>query len=185
MAGLLYSAARDRGIALTPNEVRQLMETTRRRRELRDQPESSCEPVALPTCTDPQLSAVFNSLVVSPLATTRRYPARKGHDQFYGHGRVNINAAVDQLAAGRAARRGRDHVAGVVRAGRPDGSRDAVVRRGAGARGAPYTCRVLVAPGSYPGEARLRGGARPPHCDGTARTVRRSAASSRRRHRAR
>ena len=32
-----------------------------------------------------------------PLATTKRYPARRGHDQFYGYGRVNMNRAVDAL----------------------------------------------------------------------------------------
>ncbi|HEX6390274.1 MAG TPA: S8 family serine peptidase, partial [Solirubrobacteraceae bacterium] len=100
MAGLLYSAARDRGIALTPNEVRQLMETTADDVDFAIS-EISCEPVPLPTCTDPQLSGVYNSLVVSPLVESRRYPARQGFDQFYGHGRVNMNAAVDQLAEGR------------------------------------------------------------------------------------
>ncbi len=164
MAGLLYSAARDRGIALTPNEVRQLLETTADDVNFAIA-ESSCRPVALPTCTDPQLSAVFNSLVVSPLATTRRYPARKGFDQFYGHGRVNVNAAVDQVAAGR--------IPPSVAITRPQwfeqvDPRQPIVPIGARlfARGQPYTCRILVAPGSYPGERDFEA-VPSSHCDGT------------------
>ena len=51
----------------------------------------------MPTCTDPNLNAPYDSAVPSPLATTKRYPTRRGHDQIFGYGRVNMNRAVDAL----------------------------------------------------------------------------------------
>src|SRR3954469_5636596 len=98
MAGLIYSAARDTGLKLRPNEVRQLLEQTADDVNFALQPEPACPS---PTCTDPYLGAPGNYAVVSPLAQTKRYPARKGHDQFYGYGRVNMNNAVDAVTAGK------------------------------------------------------------------------------------
>ena len=183
MAGLIYSAAlnaRAAGVIgdadaaacrrvdgspcqVTANEVRQLMASgTVADKPLADDvnfavAELSCSPIPVPACTDPQLNAVLgpNGLVVSPLATSRRYPARKGHDQFYGWGRVNMNSAVDALAAGR--------IPPEVEITAPDWFTSidpkrttAAVSAQIDARGTGgYRCRVLVAPGSYPhnGEA--------------------------------
>lgn len=170
MAGIVLSAAldlRDRGrlapapaadcrrvggrrCAITPDEVRQLLETTADDVDFA-LARRACAPVPLPGCTDPQLQGVPASLVVSPLAESRRYPAGRGFDQFYGHGRVNMAQAVGRLTTGA--------VPPTVTITAPewfaqvDPSRaTAEVAATLHARGAPYTCRVLVAPGSYPSE---------------------------------
>ena len=200
MAGLIYSAAYDardagrlrahpscrrvggRRCYVTPNEVRQLMASGQvGGKPLADdvnfafQPERSCTPPT-PTCSDPYLGAPGNHAVVSPLAQTRRYPARKGHDQFYGWGRVNMNSAVDAVDAGR--------VPPEVEIESPewftqiDPARARIDVRGTvAARGAPFACRVYVAPGSYPNNASTQ--EQPPGdfkpvssaaCDGSARS---------------
>ena len=123
MAGLIYSAAlnaRESGRAGPPPHL-----PAHRRQRLRDhaergapdhgvgpastasgqaddvnfaqQPEPSCEQARVPTCTDPNLNAPYDSAVPSPVATTKRYPTRRGHDQIFGYGRVNMNRAVDAL----------------------------------------------------------------------------------------
>lgn len=52
--------------------------------------EPSCaNPLPALLCTDPNLNVGWDALVLSP-APTKRYPARAGHDQFYGYGRVNL-----------------------------------------------------------------------------------------------
>jgi len=71
------------------------------------QPEPGCNPVPTPTCTDPNHNTTFDTTeqnggaVVSPLAESHRYPARKGFDEFYGYGRINAYKAVSAVAAGR------------------------------------------------------------------------------------
>ena len=152
MAGLIYSAARNAGLKVTPNEVRQLIESSADDVNFAFQPEPSCTPAAAPTCTDPYLGAPGNHAVVSPLAQTRRYPARKGHDQFYGYGRVNMNSAVDVVAAKR--------IPPSVEIASPDwyaqidpASKSFPVRGAVSARGGSFSCRVYVAPGSYPNNA--------------------------------
>ena len=56
----------------------------------------------------PEPERALRSAVPSPLATTKRYPTRGGHDQIFGYGRVNMNRAVDALVrAGDAACRPR------------------------------------------------------------------------------
>jgi hypothetical protein len=64
----------------------------------RDRREPGCTPAPTPGCTDPNLAlqalVSANRPVFSPVATTRSYPARDGHDQFYGFGRVNTDRAV-------------------------------------------------------------------------------------------
>src|SRR5215211_3569645 len=156
MAGLIYSAAKDAGIRITPNEVRQLMASGMvDGKGLADdvnfafQPEPSCSPNPSPGCTDPYLGAPGNHAVVSPLAQTRRYPARKGHDQFYGWGRVNMNSALDAVSAGK--------IPPAVEITSPewyaqiDPAQGALAVRGmVDAREGEFTCRVYVAPGSYP-----------------------------------
>jgi hypothetical protein len=68
------------------------------------QPELSCRPVAIPTCTDPNLNSVFAADLAggvdAPAPDTRRYHARKGFDIFYGYGRLNAYKAVVATATG-------------------------------------------------------------------------------------
>jgi hypothetical protein len=177
MAGLIYSAAlnaragggldhhpacrRTDGSAcvISPNEVRQIMAsgTIDGAAQADDvnfaqQPEPSCAQARVPTCTDPNLNAPYDSAVVSPLATTKRYPTRRGHDQIFGYGRVNMNRAVDALV-----RSGDAAVPPEVEFTAPDWyeqidpERASFALRGqVFARGAGYTCAVYVAPGSQP-----------------------------------
>ena len=103
----------DAGTALDPclisaNEVRQLMATgiidgTPQADDVDFLPiETSCGALPTPGCTDPYKPDVIAELettrtVVSPLAESRAYPARGGHDQFYGYGRVNMENAVSAV----------------------------------------------------------------------------------------
>ena len=92
-----------------------------------------------------RLSGPVDANRPAPSARWRRsesYPARKGHDQFYGYGRVNMAKARRRPASTAGARdpaRGRDHLARVVRAGRPRASRRVDVEGEVYARGAAYT----------------------------------------------
>jgi hypothetical protein len=179
MAGLIISAARNAGYDATPNEVRQLMASGEvDGTEQADDVDFAKNPATgteteltcpTPGCTDPFLGAPPQRPVVSPLITTQSYPARFGHDQFYGYGRVNMRNAV------------------VAAAGQPppeveitspqwyemvDPHRTSVDVRGQiYARGDSYTCRVYVAPGAYPND-HLPGGDFQPvasgPCDGSA-----------------
>ena len=149
---------------LSANEVRQLMasgafggqaqpdDVNFNQGPLGPQPEPSCSPSPAPGCTDPnaalQQQVNGNRPIVSPPAS-RSYPAGFGHDQFYGWGRINTFRSVKRAADG--------HMAPEVEItspewfaqvdpGRPTAQIDAQVW----ARGARYSCRVYVAPGSYP-----------------------------------
>ena len=93
---------------ISANEVRQLMATgavggvTQADDVDFTTIETSCGVTPLPGCTDPYTAASIASLnatrpVVSPLLQSRAYPARAGHDQFYGYGRVNVAKAVGAL----------------------------------------------------------------------------------------
>ena len=100
---------------ITPNEVRQLMASgtidgTGQSDDVNFfrglNPETDCTP---PTagCTDPFTIANIAGLnlvrpasptpPINALAPSRSYPARAGHDQFYGYGRVNAAKAVGAL----------------------------------------------------------------------------------------
>ena len=101
---------------ITPNEVRQLMAsgTIDGTAQADDvdffegvlSPEPDCTP-PVAGCTDPYTAANISGLAAvrpvvptPPLGTlvpSRSYPARAGHDQFYGYGRVNAAKAVDAL----------------------------------------------------------------------------------------
>ncbi len=201
LAGLVYSAAlnaRDAGelpphprcrrpdgsrCALTANEVRQVLASgevggTQQSDDVSftEGPEPGCSPAPAPGCTDPngalQAQVSASRPVVSPVATTRSYPARDGHDQFYGWGRVNTNRAVKATAAA--------HVPPEVEITGPewfsqvDPERPAVAIEGhVHARGERYTCRVLVAPGSYPNNATDFEEVPSGVCDGETRHTRR------------
>jgi hypothetical protein len=124
-------------------------------------------------CTDPTgaLQAVVDAhRPVSGPIPSRSYPARHGHDQFTGYGRIDARRAIDGLSA----------LPPEVAISSPDWFTPVDPRRatraiGASvfARGRPYTCRVLVAPGSYPNDARAPRGdfalVRSPWCDGRTR----------------
>ncbi|HEX8742580.1 MAG TPA: S8 family serine peptidase [Thermoleophilaceae bacterium] len=206
MAGLIYSAALN-GVAqgklsphptcrrtdgspcpLSANEVRQLMASGAFGAQA--QPDDvnflAAQPVAEPSCagrpdgcTDPngalQTQVNANRPIVFP-PDSRSYPARFGHDQFYGWGRVNTFRAVDRPARG--------YTNPEVEITSPDwfaqvdpGQPTAELRAQVWARGAPYSCKVYVAPGSYPNN-HLTTDAQPgdfkavpsPVCDGTNRT---------------
>jgi hypothetical protein len=68
------------------------------------QPESSCQPVPTPACTDPNLNTAFAADLAGgfdlPAPDTRRYKARKGFDEFYGYGRLNAYKSVVAAANG-------------------------------------------------------------------------------------
>ena len=187
MAGLVYSAAYNAGLpghpscrrtdgsacVITPNEVRQLMAsgtvngTTQADDVDFSDAELPCSP--LTDCTDPFVSAPPSR--TTPYAGTS-YPARGGHDQFYGYGRVNMFRAVSVLPA----------VPPEVEVTSPewyeqiDATKASFTVHGeVYARGAAFSCKVYVAAGSYPGE---EGAAddfvevpSPAKCDGTARTL--------------
>jgi hypothetical protein len=178
---------------VSANEVRQLMasgafagqtqpdDVNFNDSPLGPQPEASCSPSPSPGCTDPnvaiQQQVNGNRPIVSPPAT-RSYPARLGHDQFYGWGRINMFRAVRRAADG--------HTPPEVEIASPewfaqvDATKPtAQVEAEVWARGAKYSCRVYVAPGSYPNN-RLTTDASPgdfaevpsPVCNGSARTER-------------
>ncbi len=187
IAGLIYSAALDgvdRGkltphpdceqvngepCAVTPNEVRQLMASgiiggTPQADDVdfSQDPEPSCTAGMLPTCTDPFLGRGIEIPLLLPVVTliptSKRYPARGGHDQFYGYGRVNVSNAVNALVP-------RPFNDASVKAKIPPEVEitspewfdqvnpekpTAEVKGQVWARGQQYTCQVLVAPGHYP-----------------------------------
>jgi hypothetical protein len=177
LAGLIYSAALnalDRGdldphpncervdgsaCAISVNEVRQLMASgTIDGVEVVDdvnfatQPETSCSPVPTPGCTDPNrlfTDVNANRPSPSPLATTKTYPARKGYDEFYGQGRVNMVKAVNAINTGvvppEAEITSPEWYAHV-----DPGQATFAVHGQVYARGHAYSCKVFVAPGSEP-----------------------------------
>jgi hypothetical protein len=176
-AGLIYSAAlnaQDHGrlqpnpncerangdpCILTANEVRQLMATgTIDGTEQADdvsfttQPEASCTPAPTPGCTDPNrlsADAAANRPVASPLANTRSYPARKGFDEFYGYGRVNMVKAVEPTDAGVIPPEA--EITSPAWYAQIDPVDDVAEIEGqVYARGHNYSCKVYVAPGSEP-----------------------------------
>ncbi len=125
-----------------------------------------------PGCTDP-----FAAAPTTREANTvpRSYPARKGHDQFYGYGRVNMNRVVDAIVPdGDAASKlpPEVEVTSPEWYGFVDPTKaTATVKGRVWARGEKYTCRVLVAPGGYPNNAEAPAGDFAPvesdACDGT------------------
>jgi FG-GAP-like repeat len=168
MAGLIYSAALDRGIRLSANEVRQLMAGTADDVNFAAT-ELSCSPVPLDACTDPNLNSVNPTRLVAPFPATVRYPARRGHDWFYGYGRIDMAAAVGEVAEGRippeAEITAPDWYAPI------DPRRSTLAVEGeVAARGGAYRCVLEVAPGSMPHDTAdfetVGGG----HCDGSERS---------------
>ncbi|MDQ4125041.1 MAG: S8 family serine peptidase, partial [Actinomycetota bacterium] len=112
-----------------------------------EQGELSCRPVATLACMDPFLNAPPKRALTVPAS----YPARKGHDQFYGYGRVNMNRVVDAVDAVRVPPEVEITDPQWYMHVDPDAG-ELAVHGNVWARGAEYTCQVLVAPGGYPGE---------------------------------
>jgi hypothetical protein len=155
---------------VTPNEVRQLMGSGEIGSaspadagsggqaddvNFAAQPEPSCAPAPAPNCTDPNHDMVFapdqNGGLVGPAPDTRRYPARKGFDEFYGYGRLNAYKAVSAAALGK--------IPPEADITYPDwfqqvdpGPATQELDGYVNARG-PYTCHVDVAPGAEPNNA--------------------------------
>jgi subtilase family protein len=181
MAGLIYSAALnaiDNGdldphpnceltsgdpCPLTANEVRQLMASGTVNTQLfaddinfATQPEPSCTPVPAPGCTDKNrlfTDANANRPVASPLAESKSYPARKDFDEYYGYGRANTQKSAGAAVVGtippEAEITSPEWYAHV-----DPNQPTAAIRGEVYARGATYTCRVEVAPGSEPNNGR-------------------------------
>ncbi len=198
MAGLIHSAALDAleaddldphptcervgkdapPCAVSANEVRQLMGTGTvdgveqvddvRFTGVDPAPEPRCTP-ATPECTSPFFGEGFTTQLRVPFPP-RSYPARDGHDQFYGYGRVNMRRAVERARDGVVPPEAELLAPDWYWMVDPDQGPQ-TIRGAVGARGRPYTCRLLVAPGSYPNNsedpvgdfAPVEGG----FCDGT------------------
>src|SRR5436190_5882010 len=165
---------------ITPNEVRQVMasgivdgQAQADDVDFAGSPpqgaEPSCSPVASPGCTDPGgpgglLQTQVNAnrqLPIGPPGLFESYPARKGPDQFYGYGRVNMARALAAVLAGHGSNPPPSRIPPEAEITSPqwyqqvdpDGSALSVDGQ-VFARGHDYTCEVLVAPGQYPNNAR-------------------------------
>jgi hypothetical protein len=177
---------------VTPNEVRQLMATgsvssvdadpranspdTSGQADdvnfLSDPDTFGCfAPTPAPGCTDP--NARFGAAdTARPYleAALHSYPARKGYDEFYGFGRVNMIKAVDATAAGLVPPEAEIDSPGWYEM--VDPARTSLDVGGhVNARGADYTCTLEAAPGSEPNNADVPTGDFTPvssgWCDGT------------------
>ncbi|MFP5373214.1 MAG: S8 family serine peptidase, partial [Actinomycetes bacterium] len=198
MAGIVYSAAlnaiesgtiaphptcrRTDGAPcpISANEVRQLMASalydgrlTADDVNFAQDPETgastelSCRPLAVPGCTDP-FAAAPTTRVGGP---GRSYPARRGHDQFYGHGRVNMVRAVRPLVRGQLPPE--VEVTGPEWFETIDPERESFSVTGeVDNRGRAYSCRVLVAPGSYASDVTDFVAVPSPVCNGEQRSDR-------------
>src|SRR5205823_13527379 len=159
LAGLIYSEAKNVGVSITPNEVRQLRASgTADGKPLSDDVsfmdqgnEPNCNP-PLPGCTDPNrgFDAPFlKRTLVDAVANSKPYPARPGYDEFYGYGRANTASSVGAVAA--------KEIPPEAEITSPDwystvdpSSPSVAVKGHVGARGQSYKCVVEVAPGSEP-----------------------------------
>jgi hypothetical protein len=166
MAALVYAAAINRAAPhpangcmrvdgspcpITPNEVRQVLvagadDVNFAQTPLGQSTELNCLPVPLPVCTDPFLAAP----TARPGTPGLSYPARKGHDQFYGYGRPDMAKTLTAVQQGKlppevevTAPNWFDMVDPGAASLRVDGIVDN--------RGGAYSCKVYAAAGSYPG----------------------------------
>jgi hypothetical protein len=149
IVGLIYSEARNRGLTLSPDEVRQLFQGSADDVNFADA-DLNCS-TGNATCTDPNLNTVSHRLDVSPVADTKPYAARRGYDQFYGYGRLDARSAVKAVQDGAI-----PPGASIESPGwwtQLDPAEPAIDVRGHvdGKRLAQgYTCALLVAPGVQP-----------------------------------
>jgi hypothetical protein len=181
MAGLIYSAAlnaKEQGkldphptcrrpggtrCVISPNEVRQVMASgtfgdTSAADDINfaqdpvtgASTEPACMDSAIPGCTDPFTPVTAS---VPRITAPTPYPARKGHDQFFGYGRVNMWRAVTELQPAS----GSSKLPPEVEVTSPDwyemvdSTKPSFQVKGqVWDRGAPFTCTVYAAPGAYP-----------------------------------
>jgi hypothetical protein len=163
---------------ITANEVRQLLASgkvggTAQGDDVDFLPgvEPSCGLLPAPGCTSTAASVAQVALtrpVVSPLATTRSYPARGGPDQFYGYGRANLARAVGALVRGALDDpSAKALLPPEVEISSPQwydqldpGQTTFQVKGQVSARpgSGPCSYRVLIAPGHYPHNAELPSG---------------------------
>ena len=161
---------------ITPNEVRQLIASgsyggTYQADDVNfagspagSGNEPSCTPIPLPNCTSPfgagnairlQVDANRPSLLGGP-GVSESYPARAGHDQFYGYGRANVNKAVkalvdDPAAPSAPALPPEAEIFSPEWFQQVDPADSSLNVEGeVFARGAPYKCQIFAAPGQYP-----------------------------------
>lgn len=163
---------------ITPNEVRQVMASGAidgvpqvddvNFASAAGGPEPSCSPIPAPGCTDPggpadtlqdQVDA-NRQAPIGPPGLFQSYPARRGPDQFYGYGRVNMAQALDAVLSDPSSP-GPARIPPEAEITSPQwyepvdpASSSISVDGDVYARGRSYTCEVLVAPGQYPNNAR-------------------------------
>jgi Subtilase family/FG-GAP-like repeat len=163
---------------ITPNEVRQVMASGAiggvpqaddvNFASAAGDPEPSCSPAPAPGCTDPggpggALQDEVNAnrqAPIGPPGLFESYPARRGFDQFYGYGKVNMANALDAVLSDPSAP-APSQIPPEAEITSPqwyqqvDPSNATVSVTGdVYARGSSYTCEVLVAPGEYPNNDR-------------------------------
>jgi hypothetical protein len=163
---------------ITPNEVRQLMasgaiggvpqaDDVNFASAVGD-PEPSCSPGPAPGCTDPggpggALQDEVNAnrqAPIGPPGLFESYPARRGFDQFYGYGKVNMANALEPVLSDPSSP-APSQIPPEAEITSPqwyqqvDPSNASISVTGdVYARGSSYTCEVLVAPGEYPNNDR-------------------------------
>lgn len=163
---------------ITPNEIKQLIASGTINGTLQADDidfagtpagsanEPSCSPTPLPDCTSPYgpggaLKAQVDTnrpSLVGPQIVTDSYPARRGHDQFYGYGRANMNRSVkavidDPVTPSNAQLPPEAEIFSPEWFSEVDPSKASLNVEGeVFARGEPYQCQILVAPGEYPNE---------------------------------
>ncbi|MDX6669538.1 MAG: hypothetical protein QOK04_2918 [Solirubrobacteraceae bacterium] len=104
------------------------------------------------TCTDPNsffwAADQNGGNEASPLATTHRYPAGKGFDEFYGYGRLNAYKAVSAVDAGKVPPEA--DITSPDWFQQLDPNQATIAIQGSVAARTGYTCQVYVAPGAQP-----------------------------------
>jgi subtilase family protein/VCBS repeat protein len=162
---------------ITPNEVRQVMASGTiggvpqaddvNFASAAGGPEPSCSPVPVPGCTD---AGGAGGLLQDQVNTNRQapigppglfesYPARRGPDQFYGYGRVNMATALKAVLSDPSSP-SQSKIPPEAEITSPEWYQQVNpakptidVQGDTFARGRDYTCEVLVAPGQYPNNA--------------------------------
>src|SRR5947209_4750418 len=116
------------------------------------QPEPSCKPAPTPTCTDPNHNTAFAADLYGgfdgPAPDTRRYPARRGFDEFYGYGRLNAYKAAAAAEDGSIPPEA--DITSPDWFQQLDPSRPQIALGGYVNARIGYTCKVQVAPGAEP-----------------------------------
>src|SRR3954452_7685882 len=172
MAGLVYSAARNAGVTLSAGGVQQRMASgSVGGVPQADDVDFAQDPFTgtshelacpAPGCTDPFLAAP----TTRQLPGLESYPARRGHDQFYGYGRVDMVNALKGVTTPPP----EVEVTSPEWFAQVDPAKDFAVDGHVWARGAQYSCKVYAAPGGYPGPNDFYE-LPSPVCDGTPRTA--------------